>query len=173
MKKLATVILCCLPIVVLAAENTPWWQFWSESQVRQAGPDGTRKNESQVGLFIDDEKARIRDYFLHGRQSADTDQDEPAETSHGKGQGKKAQHGKQKAMPPGLQKKLERGGELPAGWQRKLARGNVLDGDLYARSQPVPSELATSDRDAEVRRIQDRIVRIQRGTHRILDVLGL
>ena len=31
-----------------------------------------------------------------------------------------------KKLPPGLMKKLERGGELSPGWQKKVARGEVL-----------------------------------------------
>ena len=33
---------------------------------------------------------------------------------------------KQKTLPPGLQKKLERTGELPPGWQKKIVRKKVL-----------------------------------------------
>ncbi len=34
---------------------------------------------------------------------------------------------KRKSLPPGLAKKLARGGTLPPGWQMKVARGEVMD----------------------------------------------
>jgi hypothetical protein len=38
---------------------------------------------------------------------------------------------KQKSIPPGLAKKIQRGKELPPGWQKKIVKGEVLDNELY------------------------------------------
>ncbi|TNF02907.1 MAG: hypothetical protein EP323_08125 [Gammaproteobacteria bacterium] len=85
--------------------------------------------------------------------------------------------GKTKKLPPGLRKKLERGGELPPGWQQKVARGEVLDMDVYRYSQDLPEDLLHRlPRDIDgtsLRRIDDRIVRIMDATRTILDVFYL
>jgi hypothetical protein len=43
---------------------------------------------------------------------------------------------KDKALPPGLQKKLERDGELPPGLQKRLDRGDSLPPGLAKRALP-------------------------------------
>lgn len=42
-----------------------------------------------------------------------------------------------KSLPPGLQKKLEKGQALPPGWQKKLAPGQFLAQDYYQRSRVI------------------------------------
>jgi len=78
-------------------------------------------------------------------------------------------------LPPGLQKKLARGGQLPPGWQKKVARGEVLDHSLYEISKDLPrgliSQLPKSPDGTSVRQIEDRVVRILDATGVILDVL--
>ncbi|OUR71638.1 hypothetical protein A9Q78_09460 [Methylophaga sp. 41_12_T18] len=82
---------------------------------------------------------------------------------------------KKKALPPGLQKKVARGGQLPPGWQKKVARGEVLDGELYNSSTRLPSDiidiLPTSPDGTSIRRIEDKVVRVMDATGVILDVL--
>jgi|APSaa5957512535_1039671.scaffolds.fasta_scaffold93557_2 hypothetical protein len=46
-----------------------------------------------------------------------------------------------KSLPPGLAKKLARGGTLPPGWQMKVARGEVMDYEVYNNASPLPEEL--------------------------------
>jgi hypothetical protein len=81
--------------------------------------------------------------------------------------GGRNQKQKQKKLPYGLQKKLERGGELPAGWQNKVAKGEVLDGALLERSVRVPEELTRRLpvlRDgSEYRHLGDKVVRVLGG----------
>lgn len=52
--------------------------------------------------------------------------------------GPKAKHKdkKDKALPPGLQKKLDRDGELPPGLQKRLDRGDSLPPGLAKRTLP-------------------------------------
>ncbi|WP_372627563.1 hypothetical protein [Arsukibacterium sp.] len=40
----------------------------------------------------------------------------------------------EKALPPGLAKKVESGKPLPPGWQKKLSPGQFLADDYYRRS---------------------------------------
>lgn len=85
--------------------------------------------------------------------------------------------GKDKSLPQGLQKKLERTGQLPPGWEKKLQRGDVIHSDGYAQCRPVPRELSRRlpppPRGTEVVRIGDRVFRIMRATREILDVLDI
>ncbi|WP_297188214.1 hypothetical protein [uncultured Porticoccus sp.] len=85
--------------------------------------------------------------------------------------------GKQKSLPPGLRKKLERGGELPPGWQKKVARGEVLDRELYLMSRDLPEDLLgrlpRSLDGTSLRQIDDRIFRVMDATNTVLDVFYL
>lgn len=84
---------------------------------------------------------------------------------------------KQKQLPPGLQKKLARGGSLPPGWEMKLVRGEVLDREIYDQAERLPDELLkriTGRDDAvELLRVGDRILRVAEGRGTILDVIDL
>jgi Ni/Co efflux regulator RcnB len=83
---------------------------------------------------------------------------------------------KHKKLPPGLRKKLARGGQLPPGWQKKMSRWEVMDDDIYRQSTRLPEhivrQLSDSPTGTSIRRVEDRIVRIMDATHTILDVLS-
>lgn len=74
-----------------------------------------------------------------------------------------------KDLPPGLQKKVENGGELPPGWQKKLQVGHVLDYDIYRHGvivKPVDSHgIVTIS-------IEGEIVRLMHHTREIVDILS-
>lgn len=82
---------------------------------------------------------------------------------------------KQKHLPPGLEKKLERTGELPPGWQKKVRKGEVLDLDLYeiGKRNRYEDAYLKPDVGTEILRIENRIIRIRKDTREILDILGL
>ena len=142
-----------------AETGAPWWQFWRSS-------DQVTEVSSQ--LFTEDERHIIESFFRDRYGDYYPDHD------YGSGGGK---HGKEKQLPPGLQKKLARGGELPPGWQKKVARGEVLGMELYGRSRSLPEELLRRlprhVEGADLRLLEDRVVRILDDTHLILDVLQL
>ncbi len=91
--------------------------------------------------------------------------------------GDRNQKHKKKKLPYGLQKKLERGGELPPGWQNKVVKGEVLDRDLLERSVRMPEELTRrlpELRDgSEYRRLGDKVVRVLGGNGSVVDVIDL
>ena len=83
---------------------------------------------------------------------------------------------KQKGMPPGLEKKIERGGNLPPGWQKKLVKGEVIDEGLYDIAILLPnkpSEHYPLTKGTELLRIENRIIRIKNDTKEILEILGI
>ncbi len=78
-------------------------------------------------------------------------------------------------LPPGLQKKVARGGDLPPGWQMKLARGDVFPPDLYAKSTRLPRDWTGHGRSQEEEwlLLEDKIVRVVQGQGTILDVIDI
>jgi hypothetical protein len=89
----------------------------------------------------------------------------------------KNENKKQKNLPPGLQKKLERTGELPPGWQKKLVKGEVLDTSLYEIGKQHPVKLGDYSLEprvgTEILRIKDRIIRINNDTKMIQEVFDI
>jgi Ni/Co efflux regulator RcnB len=88
-----------------------------------------------------------------------------------------AKHPTTTGLPPGLQKKVERGMALPPGWQKKLARGEHLDREYYSLGRPLPEDLLRrlppSRPGSEILKIEDQIILIDAATRLILDVFGL
>ncbi len=111
-------------------------------------------------VISDDERRVIRDYY--GRHPWSEE-----------GQGSS----KPKKLPPGLQKKVARGGELPPGWQKKMARGQMLPHDIYVHHFPLPDDilrrLPRPPHGTETIRVEGKIVRVISATREILDVFDL
>ena len=124
--------------------------------------DKKQAKADKKASFSGSERDSIRGYYREENQ-----------VKH-KGKGKKD---KQKNLPYGLQKKLERGGQLPPGWQTKVAKGEVLDAELLRHSERLPNDLVRRLpvlRDGtEVRRIGDKVVRVMEGNGTVLDVIDL
>lgn len=84
---------------------------------------------------------------------------------------------RQKALPPGLQKKAARGHELPPGWQKKVARGEVMPADVYRHSEPLPKDvlvkLPPQPSGTILVKVEGKIVRLVEATKTIIDVLDL
>ena len=84
---------------------------------------------------------------------------------------------KKKRIPPGLRKKVARGGELPPGWQKRVARGEVLDRVVYEHSRPLPPELVKTlppqPQGTVIITVEGKAVRLLEATLTILDVFDL
>ena len=159
-----SILLSLVALPAFAQDQRPWWDFWQST-------DSVKKViNANNGNFSQKERAILNDYLrdrVLGSRDADDDN---------KGKYKNKHKGKKKPLPPGLKKKLERGGELPPGWQKKVAKGQVLGQDLYRSSHRLPRDiidiLPTGPDNTSIRRIDDRIVRVRHATNVILDVLG-
>ena len=72
---------------------------------------------------------------------------------------------------------MARGGELPPGWQKKFQRGEVLDAETYRTAERLPTELLNRitgrDDAVELLQVGDRILRVTEGRGTILDVIDL
>lgn len=92
-------------------------------------------------------------------------------------QGDHHQDGKQRPLPPGLQKKVARGGELPPGWQKKLTRGEVLPASVYEAGQPIPAaerqrwQLPADPKGTVTLEVDGEVVRVVQNTREIIDIL--
>lgn len=84
---------------------------------------------------------------------------------------------KNKRIPPGLRKKVARGGQLPPGWQKKVARGEVMDRVVYEHSRPLPPELVKAlppqPQGTVIVTVEGKAVRLLEATLTILDVFDL
>lgn len=82
---------------------------------------------------------------------------------------------KSKSIPYGLQKKMNRGGELPPGWKKKIVIGQVIPRDILSKGVIIdPKDLKIKIPNtsySKIYKIQDTIVRINKVTNVILDVL--
>jgi Ni/Co efflux regulator RcnB len=88
-----------------------------------------------------------------------------------------ARHPTTTGLPPGPQKKVERGKALPPGWQKKLARGEHLDYEYYRSGRALPDDLLRRlpppPVGSEILQIENQIIRLDAATRTILDVFGL
>ncbi len=98
----------------------------------------------------------------------------------GDGSGHKArgkQKEKKKSLPPGLQKKHDRGGSLPPGWEKKIERGEVLDDAVYEQTESIPyslrKDLPPQPDGTTLIRVEGKIIRILEATRTILDVFEI
>jgi len=82
-----------------------------------------------------------------------------------------------KKLPPGLQKKVARGGELPPGWKKKLAIGEKLPEEYESEIESLPEEilarLPKTSAGTEILQIGDEIIRVVENTREIIDILGI
>jgi hypothetical protein len=115
------------------------------------------KDWIDVKIITTSEKEIIKKYYMHNQQ-----------------EGIKV---KKKALPPGLKKKLARGGGLPPGWQKKIIRGEVIDAETYKYAVHIPYGLIKSLRPqpkgTELIKVQGKIVRLLKATGTILDVFDI
>jgi len=170
-KQLFTIFFILVAAPTFAEEGSSWWKFWPSEEQKTVAED----TAVIIGnnLFTKDERSILNDFL---RQREENKGYEKMDDDDGDKYGKKDKKAKkQKALPPGLKKKIERGGQLPPGWQKKVARGEVLDKDLYLASKGLPQDvldqLPNNPEGTIIRQIDDTIVRVMETTNVILDVL--
>ncbi len=171
-------IVLIVTVNVQAEDSRPWWRSSAATDIATTAADSTASH-----FFSDSEKNVLGQYLKDYREfRQEDDDDERHEKKNSKNKNdkhkdkSKGKHkDKKKRLPPGLQKKAERGGQLPPGWQKKIARGEVLDAEMYEASSDLPKGILDQLPDApggtSVRQIEDTVVRVMDTTGEILDVL--
>ena len=120
------------------------------------------KNLSITASIFNDRESRIlNNFLLHSN--------EMKRSSSSKKQKK------QKKIPKGLQKKLDRGGSLPPGWKKKLQSGEVIDSLTYQSARPLPKEillkLPKPPQGTIIVEIEGEIIRLLEASLTIVDIL--
>jgi hypothetical protein len=135
----------------------------------------TREKENSEffgDVTADDESAETIEEYLSTPGNREKKKNKDKKNKKDKKKNKKH---KNKPLPPGLQKKIDRGWELPPGWQDKVQKGQVLPPELYEKSEPLPDELVLKlpklPEDVEVILLENKAVKIMRKTQEILDIL--
>ena len=122
--------------------------------------------EDKSDGFTDAERNEYKSYYdkQSKNKKHDNEDDDQDKYHDNKGHDKKYSD-----LPPGLQKKVARGGSLPPGWQKKVNNGQVFSPELrtYSKRSPYPSPKGTSDYILE-----DKVIRVMDSTNVILDVLN-
>lgn len=89
--------------------------------------------------------------------------------------GKQGKHAKR--LPPGLAKKLERGGKLPPGWQKKCVAGEIMPPAVYDQCHALPPDLVVKlpppPEPTLTVTVGGKIVRILKASREILDVFDV
>ena len=90
---------------------------------------------------------------------------------------KKKNKVKKKSLPPGLAKKVARGGTLPPGWQMKVQRGEVMDYEVYNNSSTLPEELlrkiSSLPKGTVLLQVGNKIVKVIEASRKIVDLFEL
>ncbi len=80
-----------------------------------------------------------------------------------------------RTLPPGLAKKLRRGGELPRGWQTKVRVGQPIPYEYLRYAEAVPlrleNQLSAGPVGTKLLQLAERVVRIEAGTNMVLDAI--
>lgn len=82
-----------------------------------------------------------------------------------------------KDLPPGLRRKMAKGGSLPPGWQKKVAAGEVMPIEVYKAATPLPPEIVLKlpppPRGVIHVTIEGKVVRLLEATREIIDVFEI
>lgn len=130
----------------------------------------TSTREPWVSVSLDirgDEKLIIREHW--GKVKAEGDGE--------RGRSKKASRHHGHDLPPGLSKKVARGGSLPPGWQKKCERGQVIPTEVFEHCRPLPPEVVAKLPPAPpgtvIVTIEGKVARILKATREVLDVFDV
>ncbi len=147
------------PVVVVKPRPVVTVTAPHERRVQPLPPAGPPK-ETYVNVTIaPHERQIIREWIV-----VQTDNDNRSNPKGHKG----------KPLPPGLAKKIDRGGDLPPGWEKKLVKGQTLHTDIYRQCRPLPEEvivrLPPPPPGTILVTIDRKVLRLAKATLEILDV---
>ncbi len=71
-------------------------------------------------------------------------------------------------LPPGLQKKVARGGALPPGWEKKVEVGKPIEADIYKHHEVV---VPVDDKGLVTVTIGGKLLRLREATREVVEIL--
>ena len=74
-------------------------------------------------------------------------------------------------LPPGLQKKMRKGGQLPPGWSKKVSVGKPVPDEYIKIAKPAPKELKIKlnlDSNIKLLQFSNKLIKVEVGTNRLL-----
>lgn len=170
---LLAIVAAALPLTQLSAEaeaetkRPSWIERIFEKKEATAEPEKEQGAKAAKKEAKKDQAAKPREFSEAERELLEDWQQGKA-----KGKGKK----KKKSLPPGLRKKVERGGELPPGWKKKLNIGETLPEELEKETRSLPEEilkrLPEIEEGTEILEIGDEIIRVVENSREIIDILS-
>lgn len=84
---------------------------------------------------------------------------------------------KAKKLPPGLAKKVARGGDLPPGWEKKCVPGAIMPREVYQECHRLPKDVIVKLPPAPpgtiLVTVDGKVVRLVKATLEILDVFDV
>jgi hypothetical protein len=136
--------------------------------VKPAATDTAKPAIDDNKKLTKQERKAIEDYVAKHQAGEDS----------GRGKGKGKGKGQTKnTLPPGLAKKVERGGELPPGWENKLTVGETMPEKVLQQAQPLPKDVSVKMPAAPAGTtnvvIEGKVLRVMEKSRQILDVLDL
>lgn len=158
-------ILCIICLCVFVAASTALAKDKNGKQKKSA-PEATATRTVQSGQpeptvqvkwkFSDEERQVVQSYVRNSGEK------------HG---------GRAKGLPPGLSKKVARGGKLPPGWQDKCVVGEIMPPVVYEQCHPLPPEVVLKmpppPEPTLTVTIGGKVVRLLKATREILDVFDV
>ncbi|MGB0860271.1 MULTISPECIES: hypothetical protein [Pseudoalteromonas] len=73
-----------------------------------------------------------------------------------------------KSLPPGLQKKYERTGQLPPGWQKKIVVGKPIEYDIYRHHKVI---VPVDNKGLITVSIDGKLIRLIEATREVVEIL--
>ncbi len=71
-------------------------------------------------------------------------------------------------LPPGLQKKVQRGGALPPGWEKKVQVGQPIEAEVYQHREVV---VPVDDKGLVTVTIGGKLIRLYEATREVVEIL--
>lgn len=71
-------------------------------------------------------------------------------------------------LPPGLQKKVERGGALPPGWEKKVEVGKPIEAEIYQHREVV---VPVDEKGLITVTIGGKLLRLREATREVVEIL--
>lgn len=79
-------------------------------------------------------------------------------------------HANEKGLPPGLEKKVDKIGDLPPGWQKKIKVGEKIDYQVLRHGHEIHGKYNQFE-DTIIYQVGSRIFRIEQDTREILEII--